>query len=545
LTPARFDTTSMAGFTSPWQCGAQFMRENALNYHGYFLIGRLVSLACLLTTCGLTYGYARSLYGPAAALVAVTFACLSPNLLAHGPLITPDIYLTCAVVGSLWAFDRLLRRPGATSAGVLGLALGLAAVCKLTGLLLFALFPVIAVAIEFVERLRNRREPSRSKRATWLALLGSLAVGVFVVNVGFLGEGSLTRLGDFHFQSPPLRSVQTWLPGWLPVPLPFFYFRGIDAQLAESGYTAYLLGEFNESGFYHYYLVGLLVKTPLPAILLSCLSFLRAGRLDRRDAILLVTAAALFIFFSLARHKNIGVRYVLFLEPLMAIWIGRLAGRGQSDWDREQGTGDRERGNGLTEQGGRKRRKGNGEKRRRRTEFIPFSVVRFLRCQRNEFRSTDAAAWSIVAGASAMLAISLVAWPHYLAYFNLASGGPDNGHRYLLDSNVDWGQDLITLRRYLETEGIDEVDLAYFGRVRPEIYGIHYTPLLERGPPAHRYVAISANFLWGRDYLVNGDSNHWLDDPDAFRDFRRRRPKAILGHTIYLFDMKELDEQRG
>ncbi|HEV3021843.1 MAG TPA: glycosyltransferase family 39 protein, partial [Pirellulales bacterium] len=362
LTPARFDTTSMAGFTSPWQCGAQFMRENALNYHGYFLIGRLVSMGCLLATCGLTYGYARSLYGPTAALVAVTFACLSPNLLAHGPLITPDIYLTCAIVGSLWAFDRLLRRPGATSAAVLGLALGLAALCKLTGLLLFALFPAIAVVIEFVERLRNQREPKSSRCAAWLALLGSLVVGVLVVNLGFLGEGSLTRLGEFHFQSPPLRSLQAWLPGWLPVPLPFFYFLGIDTQLAESGYTAYLLGEFNESGFYHYYLVGVLVKTPLPAILLSCLSFLRAGRLDRRDAILLVTAAALFIFFSLARHKNIGVRYVLFLEPLMAIWIGRLAGRGQAERDREQGS--------------RKRRKGEERKRGRRTEFIPFSLVR-------------------------------------------------------------------------------------------------------------------------------------------------------------------------
>jgi hypothetical protein len=508
LTPARFDTTTMAAFTSSWQCGAQFMRENAVNYHGYFLLGRLVSLACLLATCGLTYGYARSLYGPTAALVAATFACLSPNLLAHGPLITPDIYLACAVVGSLWAFDRLLRRPGTASAAVLGLALGLAAMCKLTGLLLFALFPAITLAIATIERLRHRREPGPPWRAVWLALLGALAVGVLVINVGFLGDGSLTPLGKFHFQNPTLRLVQEWLPGWLPVPLPYFYFRGIDAQLAESGYTAYLLGEFNESGFYHYYFVGLLVKTPLPVLLLCGMSFVCAGRIDRRDAVLLATAAALFIFFSLARHKNIGVRYVLFLEPLMAVWIGRLV--------REQGTGKREQRTGNHARGGFRHELNTQQGRRKR-------------------------AWAVFGGGAALLVLTLLAWPNYLAYFNFASGGPDNGHHYLLDSNLDWGQDLITLRRYMETEGIDHVDLAYFGRVPPEIYGIHYSTLPEHGRPAHRYVAISANFLWGRDYIVNGDGNHWLDDPNAFRGFRRLRPKAVLGHTIYVFDMNRSD----
>ena len=505
-TSAAFDTTLMAAYTSSWQCGGQFMRENALNYHGYFLLGRLVSLACLLATCGLTYGYARDLYGPTAGLVAATFACLSPNLLAHGPLITPDIYLACAVVGSLWAFDGLLRRPGWTLAAVLGLALGLAALCKLTGLLLFVIFPAITLAIQLAERLRSAgRDSSTSWKSIWPALSAALVVGILVVHLGFLGDGSLTPLGEFRFQSHQLTLAQQWLPAWLPVPLPYFYFRGIDIQWADGGYAAYLLGEFNETGFYQYYLVALLVKTPLPVLSLLLLSLFRARRLDRRDAIWIATAATLFVFFSLARHKNIGVRYVLFIEPLMAVGIGRLAVWRQRHIETE-------------------------------TKGRSFSFL-LSPC------SSNRTAWALVVGAIAMLAVSLSTWPNYLAYFNLAGGGPANGHKYLLDSNLDWGQDLITLRRYMESEKIDEVDLAYFGRVRPEVYGVRYTPLLPGQSPAHRHVAISANFLWGLTYLVNGDPTYWLEDPDAYIEFRRHRPKAVLGWTIYVFDMEALDDR--
>jgi hypothetical protein len=295
------------------------------------------------------------------------------------------------------------------------------------------------------------------------------------------------------------------------VPLPYYFFLGIDSQWAEEGYTSYLFGEFNKTGFYQYYFIALLVKTPLPVLLLLLLSLRGVRHLDRRDAIWLITAAALFVFFSLARHKNIGVRYVLFLEPLMAVGISRLI------------------------------RRAGGETE---TEFIPSSSsAKSQRPNRNELRSASHTAWAIVVGAIAMVAVSLWTWPNYLAYFNLVSGGPTKGHNYLLDSNLDWGQDLITLRRYMETEGIEEIDLAYFGRVRPEVYGVRYTPLLPGQAQAHRHVAISANFLWGLTYLVNGDPTYWLDNPDAYREFRQRRPKAVLGWTIYVFDMEGSDRR--
>ena len=503
-TSARFDPAPVAEYTSSWQTGGQFLRENALaadippenrgRYHDYFLLGRLVSIAVLLAACGLAYGYARSLYGPLAGLVAAAFCCFSPNLLAHGPLITPDIYLTAAIVGSLWAFDRLLRRPGVTSALVLGLALGLAALAKLTGLLLLGVVPALLAALQLAARLRPRAETSDAEagdfdlahgKRIWLALLAAGVVAIAAINLAYLGGGSFAPLGDYELASRQLQSVQQHLPGWLPVPLPRYFFLSIDAQLAEEGYTAYLLGQFNEQGYHYYYLVGLLVKTPLPVLLLAALACFWGGPLRRREWLLLGVGAALLCFFSLARHKNIGMRYVLFLEPMLAIWIARLAAPGA--W--------------------------NTISRQRRIR------------------------WATGLGFVGLLFANLSIWPDYLAWFNWASGGPNHGHYYLLDSNLDWGQDLIALRRYQEHEGIDSLDLAYFGRVPPEVYGVKYRPLGAQ-PPA-RFAAISANLLWGRMYIINGDPRYWPQDPDTFAAYRKRKPMAVLGHTIYVFDMQE------
>lgn len=515
-TSAQFDPTPMDSYVSSWQCGKQFLLGNVpwqagLDpaslpgvYHDYFLLGRLVSIAALLLTCGLVYGYARSLYGPVGGLIAAACACLSPNLLAHGRLVTPDIYLTAAIVAALWSLDRLLTRPRWHTSLILGLALGLAALSKLTGLLLFILVPLIVAGLQIADWREARRPMSTGRaevrtgpdsRTIWIALVAALLVGTIVINVGYLCDGIFTPLRRFDFQSPTLKSLQATLPGWLPIPLPKFFFQGIDEQLAETGYEAYLLGEFNTTGFWSYYLVGLLVKTPAPLLLLCAAAWFWGGRPRRREVPLVALATLLLIFFSLARHKNIGLRYVLFLEPMMAVWIARLANFGEM------------------------------------VSVLPSKVR-----------------WSLAAGLSCLALVTLTAWPHYLPYFNWLSGGPNHGHFYLLDSNLDWGQDLIGLRRYMEQEQIDEIDLAYYGRVPPEVYGIRYRPALPaardgnaagaspRFHPRTRHVAISANFLWGRTYLVNGDARYWLETAEIYQPYRRRKPNAIIGHTIYVFE---------
>src|SRR5260370_23848758 len=91
---------------------------------------------------------------------------------------------------------------------------------------------------------------------------------------------------------------------------------------------------------------------------------------------------------------------------------------------------------------------------------------------------TTLAAWS-VAG-------SLLVFPHSLSYFNELAGGPENGHRHLIDSNLDWGQDLLFLKRWLEEHPeARELGLATFNTIDPRIIGIEFQlpPLAPEGSP--------------------------------------------------------------
>ena len=133
--------------------------------------------------------------------------------------------------------------------------------------------------------------------------------------------------------------------------------------------------------------------------------------------------------------------------------------------------------------------------------------------------------------------------PHYLAYFNELAGGPDGGWRYLVDSNLDWGQDLPGLRRYLEAHGIQEIYLSWFGSAYPEHYGISYRALPgyphNQGPPekfafnpyapAPGVYAISATNLQGVVFA----------DHDLFAWFRARQPEAKIGHSMFIYTIPD------
>ena len=132
---------------------------------------------------------------------------------------------------------------------------------------------------------------------------------------------------------------------------------------------------------------------------------------------------------------------------------------------------------------------------------------------------------------------SFTVWPDYLAYFNELAGGADNGYRYLVDSNLDWGQDLKGLKRFMDSRGIDRIYLSYFGTDLPARYGIDYDwlPSYELKNPnpqtttidlkRKRYLAISVTNLQGV-YIEPSTTFRWLD---------RYTPVARIGHSIFVY----------
>jgi hypothetical protein len=251
---------------------------------------------------------------------------------------------------------------------------------------------------------------------------------------------------------------------------------------AAGGYTAYMDGHQSQTGFFDYYIRGLLYKTPLLTLGLVLLAAFAGGRIRRREVPMVLVGAGIFAAFSLLRTKNIGIRYVLFLYPLMHVWIGRLLADG-------------------------------------------CAVGRLVG------RRTITAA--VVLGIAAAISSELTIWPHHLAYFSTLAGGPSAGPTHLLDSNVDWGQDLILLKRFMQEKGIETIDLACFGRVDPVVYGIRYRTL---DAASHgRWAAVSVNFIYGRSYFING-SQLWADAGE-YRRFQSVPPQSRLGYSLYVFDL--------
>jgi hypothetical protein len=129
-------------------------------------------------------------------------------------------------------------------------------------------------------------------------------------------------------------------------------------------------------------------------------------------------------------------------------------------------------------------------------------------------------------------------YPNYLSYFNFLAGGPEKGHRILVDSNIDWGQDLKLLKQYMMDNRIDQIYFAYFGSLDPAYYNIKYRYLpssfyryTESGdklliptdpPPKRKILAISVTYLY---------------EIPVYRWLAEIPPAGMLGYSIYIYDL--------
>lgn len=133
---------------------------------------------------------------------------------------------------------------------------------------------------------------------------------------------------------------------------------------------------------------------------------------------------------------------------------------------------------------------------------------------------------------------TLLAWPQFLPYFNPLAGGSAGGHRWLLDSNLDWGQDLIQLRRWMERNRIPRVKLSYFGSVFPSAYyGIDYACLptfgMQNREKCHGMTELPIEAGW---YVISVNHLHGLVlEEDPFREFRRLQPVDRIGYSMWVF----------
>jgi len=469
-----------------------------------FLLGRLPIVAQAMFLAALAFRWVRQLWGRGAGLVALALLVFDPTLVAHSRLITHDVPLGVFFFAAAYALWRYLEaesasRPFGQRLAALvwaGVAFGLAQGMKFAALLLGPVFVIAVVLWPFLKGM------SASHRARWLVRhLGSL-LAIFVI-------GALTLWATYHFEMRPLpglltfdtlapaRSAGVWnLKFSPPIPFPGF-FEDMFWETRYFGATRdfYLCGQYG-SGWWYYFPLAFLIKSPLPALLLigvSAIGLLRGSKQWPRLMALLLPAGA-FATATLVSPLYIGYRYLIPVLPFLYVLAGRLAT--------------------LV-----------GSRTRRCTQW---------RCTQR---------W-LLAGTlvwSAVIAVNI--HPHQLAYFNELVGGPDGGWRCLTDSNIDWGQDLPALRNVIRRYNLGRIKLSYFGRAFPSYYGIDFEPLPtyygtpEQGnpeastfyphdPPPGVY-ALSVTNLRGVGML----REKW----NLYAWFRDQAPFAKAGYSIFLY----------
>jgi len=507
-----------------WLFGDDFQAANptrpengdVVRYHELFNLARLVVVALSCLGAWLIFRWGSEIYGATGALMAATIWCLSPNVLAHARLVTTDVAAAVAFVAALYAFWCWHERGGWPRCAAAGFVLGLAQLTKFTCLLLYP----VSLALVLVWHLgtpRRRRRALLPELTGWIA---AVVISVAIINAGYLGEGSFQRLGAFDFTSrtltlpqpshapettgraigrdhrrpsrtPRSNRFRNTLLAALPVPLPYHYVAGFDAQKRESetgigpdgqrvGYPVFLNGEHRRSGWWYYYLACIAYKVPLFTLawlgLATCLAIARIPPVRiARDGTFAIAALFILIAMSAATDIDIGIRYVLPLWPFLCLWIGRLGG--------------------LPPRRGR-----------------------------------------LALAAIALLGLVPVAGihPHYLSYFNAIAGGPVEGRHRLIDSNLDWGQDLVALKRLLDQEGIDKIWLAYFGNEDPATVGIDFE--LPRGPEPG-WNAVSVNYVMGLPFshIRDGRGNRVRLERPLFIGYQRFEPVARAGYSIDLY----------
>ena len=397
-----------------WSADAEFLYHNTHSAETLLWLSRSMKVLLTLALGAFLAWWTRRHFGAAAGVAALALYGFDPNFIAHGHYVTTDVPAAFGFLGGCLSWGAFLRSGRARAAAICGVVTGLALAVKFSALLLLPLYAFLY--------LWHGYRQAAGAHGEYRCSIGHFVKGTAVV----LAVAGATVWAAFAFETGP----------W---PAPSF-FHGVFNLTHHNarGHPGYLLGMTSAGGWWYYFLVVALVKTPAGVLLLfllavgaaftiisgggtsaAALRMLRA----RPEWFILTIPPLVYFALCLRSNINIGVRHMLPVYPFAFIWMAAVLFGPHS-------------------------RRLDGFYRRAALVCVALAAVE-----------------------------SAAAFPRYTAFFNLPSGGRANGAKYLVDSNLDWGQDMFRLRDYLARRSVSNLCLESFGNAPPEHFGIHPKPI--------------------------------------------------------------------
>ena len=434
--------------------------------------GRIATVLLALILGLFVFLWSYKLYGHLGGIISLTLYAFSPNILAHSRLITSDLYAACLITVALYYFWRFLENPSLLGLILSAVTLGIAQLTKYSCLFLYPILTIIFI-IRYWPKVcdltihRDIRKSFKSFSKLVLICAFFLMISILIINIGFLFNNSGVPFADYSFKTPALKHLQSEskLLGKIRIPFPYPYLQGIDITLyrirIQPYSRGYLLGRLAKphQGFRGYYLFAYALKVPIAIqifVIAAVLNFIIRRKnyfFSRNESFLLVPVLFYSIYMNFFVPRNIGFRHVLMIMPLLFIFCGNLF----------------------------------SEKSWKTLKVYQKAFTLFLILY--------------------LIISSLSYFPHYLSYFNEIVWDRKTSYQYLVDSNLDWGQN-----QYYWTE---------YKKKHPDA-------ILNPPKPISGRIVVTANELVG---IFKPEKYKWLRD--------NFRPVGHIAYSYLIFNVSE------
>jgi hypothetical protein len=464
--------------------GIDFLYKNRHDADSILLAARSANiLLTLLFACAVAW-WTRRRWGPAAGVAAAALCAFDPNLMAHGRYVTTDFPVTVFFFFACVLWVEYLEEASPRRLLLAATAIGLALITKFSAVLLL---PPLVILYAACWIRRPKEFPVRRAAVaagTVIAAVILMAAVIYWPETVRCFRTDVPRLSTVAVRNNAIGKTLYLLGKWCHLPA-HAYLLGLNhvAEHNAGGHNSYLMGMRSETGWWYYFPVVFAVKSTMAA-LGATLLLLAAGLWQawRREwispmALGLALPPLLYFVFSMTSGINIGMRHILPVYPFLyvgtAAWLATRA-----NW-----------------------RPGVGV-------LAALVALQIGECARIT--------------------------PDYLAFFNELAGGPGRGPEYLVDSNIDWGQDVKKLGLWLDAhQGNRHARVFYFGNAQMRYYGIDEMgfpgPLDQKGwDEIDEYCVANATPLEGVYVPLS-----------ALAQLRLREPVAKIGWSMYVYDLRK------
>ncbi|MEI8143383.1 MAG: glycosyltransferase family 39 protein [Candidatus Berkelbacteria bacterium] len=490
------------GAANQWEAG-WYMLYNAGNDPKQILFWSRLPMMLLMVVLGIfLFKWAVELFGRKVGLVVLLLFAFYPDVIAHGRLVTTDIAAALAYVVSMYYFTKALEKKTWQAILIAALAFGVGQCLKFSAFLLFIVFGLLVLVRAGIDARENKNGYWYNlwkgfKVYFWTSLLSLIVVLAIylpfvwktpaviehqLINVNLTDDPRVEPLKNFlyHFEGNPFfRAVGHYMLGIILV-----------IGRVGGGNNTFIMGAMSFKSIPWFFSVAWLLKTPIPIIILTFAStillFVNYARSRKNIWTLSVILAPVIVYwtFTLKGSLDIGIRHLMPTVPFVLLFIG----------------------------------------------YTIYPVLNSV--SKNLYVRASKVMIGILL--VYMVISTLANYPSYISYFNEFTPREERYQR-LIDSSLDWGQDLLRLKKYTDENNISDIKIDYFGGSQRLYYFPKSTEWHSENGPTTGWIAISATFYQSSKLVGEKEgkwSYGWLDNI---------KPTKIIGDSILVFHITDDD----